>query len=1025
MAKRDYLETEKELEKERKLLRNVMATIPDSMLILDRELRIKSANRSFYKLFQTGRAKIIGRDIADILGDKDGKLSARLARLFGTEDMLSNFELHYQSEKLGDRVLNITARGMIVAEEEEEEEEEEEQLVVLQDITKRKRAEEALEQSRRFFSGTLNNLLTFIGVLEPNGKVIFANNTPLEAAGIESKDVIGRIFYDTYWWAYSEEARQTIKKDVERCASGESLVHDIEAQMAGGSLMWVEYSMHPIYGKEGEIEYLVAEGRDITERKRAEKALKESVERYRGLVYNISLGIFRSTPGPRGRFLEVNPAMERITGYSREELLQMNVSDLYRHPEERERVLEEIASAMGMTTREIGLRKKDETEITVSDTKVAVRNDAGQIIHFDGIMEDITERLKAQEALRQAGENFRRSLDDSPLGVRIITEDGELLYANQAMLDIYGYSSFDELKDTPSKQRYTPEAYAEHQERVRRRQQGEFVPSSYEISIMRKDGQVRHLQVFRKEVVWNGKRQFQAIYQDITERKQVEEALRASEKRYRSYIEVTGQLAWTTNADGEVVEDIPSFREFTGQSYEESKGWGWSKAIHPDDLEHTVQVWTKAVQGKTKYETEYRLRRYDGNYHYFLARGVPMFTEDGSVREWVGTCIDITERKRAEEERLELERKAHNASRLASIGEMAAGIAHEINNPLTPVLGFTERLMRQELPENIKSDLKIIYDSARRTADVTRRLLTFARQSKPMRVLCDINEVVESTLQLRGYHLKTNNIKVIIKLDPELPRTMADAGQLQQVFLNLIMNAEYEMTQYHGGGNLLIKTEKRGNIIRVSVRDDGPGISRENMEKLFTPFFTTKKVGEGTGLGLSVCHGIVAEHNGRIYAESKVGKGATFVVELPIVRQQRGKETKPSESDTGEAVETAKARILVVDDEPTIVQVIKRTLTDEGYEVRATGKAKEALRLIESREYALILLDIKLPDMSGIELHQHLDKTDAQRIIFITGDVMGPDTMDFFSRIRACYITKPFDIEQLKKEVKSKLTLGG
>ncbi len=410
MDKGRHTRIEKELKRERRFLRNIMATIPDSLLILDRELRIKSANRSFYKLFQTVPKKIIGSRIADILGNEDGKLSAQLAGLFGTKATLKNFELHYQSEKLGERILNITGRGIIPAEEEEEEEEE--LLVVIQDITERKRAEEALGESRRFFSGTLNNLLTFIGVLEPNGKVIFVNNTPLEAAEIELKDVIGKIFYDTYWWAYSEEARQTIKKDIERCASGGSLVHDIEAQMAGGSLIWVEYSMHPIYDKEGEVEYLVAEGRDITDRKRAEEVRQGSEEKYRSLVNNIRLGIFRSTPGPTGRFLEVNPAMEKVTGYSREELLQMNVSDLYVYPAERESVLKEMASVAEKTTRELHFRKKDGTKIVVSDTKTPVKDSAGKTLYFDGILDDITGRRRMVEKLKELYETEKEHREE-------------------------------------------------------------------------------------------------------------------------------------------------------------------------------------------------------------------------------------------------------------------------------------------------------------------------------------------------------------------------------------------------------------------------------------------------------------------------------------------------------------------------------------------------------------------------------------------------------------------------------------
>ncbi len=275
-----------------------------------------------------------------------------------------------------------------------------------------------------------------------------------------------------------------------------------------------------------------------------------------------------------------------------------------------------------------------------------------------------------------------------------------------------------------------------------------------------------------------------------------------------------------------------------------------------------------------------------GTESFYEMEKVPMRDDKASGVGWLAIIRDITERKRMEAERLERERKIQNAARLASLGEMAAGIAHEINNPLTPIIGFAETIMKQDLPENVRSDLRIIYDSARRTADVTRRLLTFARQNKPVRSLCSINDIVSSTIQLRAYKLRVDNIKVTTELDAALPPITADAGQLQQVFLNLLLNAEYEMSRSHKGGNLLIRTEKAGDIIRVSVKDDGLGISRENMEKLFTPFFTTKREGEGTGLGLSVCHGIVAEHGGRIYAQSEEGKGAAFIVELPIQSDQ-------------------------------------------------------------------------------------------------------------------------------------------
>jgi PAS domain S-box-containing protein len=526
---------------------------------------------------------------------------------------------------------------------------------------------------------------------------------------------------------------------------------------------------------------------------------------------------------------------------------------------------------------------------------------------------------------------------------------------------------------------------------------------------------------------------YQESQLELEKQKRMQEALKASETRYRTVARLSSDFAYScihNGNDGYKIDWITdAFYTLSGYSESElHEQKCWMFVSHPDDYDMATEPLHYLKAGETN-TREFRIVTKDGRVlnivNYMECQADPQ--TPGGLRLF-GAVKDITERKRAEEERLELERKIQINSRLTSIGEMAAGIAHEINNPLTPILGFADMLLKRDLPEDVKDDLQIIRDSARRTADVTRRLLLFARQSKPMRTLCNINEVVETTLQLRAYHLKTNNIKVITELDLELPQTMADAGQLQQVVLNLIMNAEYAMTQTHGGGNLLIKTEKKDNIIRVLVKDDGVGISKENMERLFQPFFTTKKVSEGTGLGLSVCHGIVAEHNGRIYAESKVGKGATFIVELPVVRQEKEEEAKLSEPDTGEAGEVVKARILVVDDEPAITQVLKRVLTDEGYEVEITGKAQAALGLIKGGKYALILLDIKLPDMSGIELYQHLDKTAmslTQRIIFITGDVLGTDTMDFFSRTGASYVTKPFDMEQLKKEVKSKLTKRG
>jgi len=262
-----------------------------------------------------------------------------------------------------------------------------------------------------------------------------------------------------------------------------------------------------------------------------------------------------------------------------------------------------------------------------------------------------------------------------------------------------------------------------------------------------------------------------------------------------------------------------------------------------------------------------------------------------SVRDTAGKLLhsisiqrDITELRNMERERKLLEHKAQVASRLASIGELASGVAHEINNPLTSVIGYSQLLLeRSDIPQDIKDDLKVINEGAERVSSIVKRLLSFARQTKPARSHVDINGLITSVLQLRDYHLRGNNISVTTALDPELPITLADASQLQQVFLNLIVNAETEMKLAHNKGKLLITTSKVNGNIHISFKDNGRGIPEPNLQKIFDPFFTTREVGEGAGLGLSVCYGIMKEHNGRIWAESQPGKGATFIVELPIV----------------------------------------------------------------------------------------------------------------------------------------------
>jgi len=679
---------------------------------------------------------------------------------------------------------------------------------------------------------------------------------------------------------------------------------------------------------------------------------------------------------------------------------------------------------------------------------IEMTTDVEELDLFHEVATDIAfalHNIELEEQRKQAEEELRKTRDylDSLLryaNAPIIVWDTEqrITMFNTAFERLTGYMAGEVIRQ-PLSMLFTEASRDESQAKIRQTLGGEYW-ESVEIPILRKDGEIRIVLWNSANVYDKDGKTFQATIaqgNDITEHKQAEEKLRESNERYQFLMDRALEAIWFTAYEEPIDITLPEMEiarliSGTGIIVEANDvlakmhgfdtgsqliGKHWSEL---DSAEYDLQAAMKMVR------CHYRVDRctFEGkdleeNTAYFEESEVGNIV-DGKLVSSFGLARDITGHKKMEKEKKELEQKAQLASRLATVGEVASGVAHEINNPLTGVIGFSQLLsQREDIPEDIKQHLEIITEGSQRVASIVSRLLAFARQHKLERSYVDINKLLENTLELRAYEMQTSNIKLSTRLDSALPRTMADGAQLQQVFLNIIMNAETEMKEAHGKGKLLVKTEAIDDTIRISFKDDGPGISPENLGRLFEPFFTTREVGKGTGLGLSVCHGIIAEHNGRIYAKSKLGHGATFIVELPVFLEEKQLELDGSPADESRKVTGAK--ILVVDDEPITLQLLAHLLSGEGYDVESTGDAETALAKIKSERYNLILLDIKLPGMSGIELYKNMQKTArslASRVVFITGDAMAPDTMSFLSRTKAPYISKPFDIKKLKQTIK-------
>ena len=384
--------------------------------------------------------------------------------------------------------------------------------------------------------------------------------------------------------------------------------------------------------------------------------------------------------------------------------------------------------------------------------------------------------------------------------------------------------------------------------------------------------------------------------------------------------------------------------------------------------------------------------------------------------------IKVSERTRALEE---TQHQLIQAEKMTVVGQLVSGVAHELNNPLAGVLGYAQLLLRRGVTEEVARGLKKIEGEAERCKRIVQNLLIFARKHRAQKTLLDLNGVIDSTLELRAYQLKVDNVTVIRDLDPTLPRTMADMHQMQQVLMNMINNAQHAMMGSGRARQLVLRSRRAGGRIQIMVSDNGAGIAPENLRKIFDPFFTTKEVGHGTGLGLSICYGIVQEHRGDIRVESMPGVGTTFTLDLPVVQAAGG---SPSQ---GESLQEAmggaparKGRILLVDDERSILEILADVLRMDGHEVETTSNGSIALGRLRQERFDVVVSDLKMPGMSGRELFERLERIDAalcRRLIFTTGDLASPETLTFLESTGNPYIQKPFDLNTVRRMVQEML----
>jgi len=529
----------------------------------------------------------------------------------------------------------------------------------------------------------------------------------------------------------------------------------------------------------------------------------------------------------------------------------------------------------------------------------------------DKLRQEKTERKKAEEALRHSEQKYRTILENVVEGYYEIDLAGNFTLVNDVICHNLGYSR-DELIGMNNRDYMDEQTAKKVLERFGEVYTMGQPARGFEFEVIRKDGTKLVTSSSVSLITDSQQGQptgFRGIVRNVTAEKQAEEALRQSEEKYRTILESIEHGYLEVDIRGNFTFFNDSMCKILGYPRNEMIGMNNRQYMDKENARKVFQAFNKVyTTGKPTVGVDWELTRKDGTKRIVEASVSLIRDAGGEPIGFRGIVKDITERRKAEIERKTLEQRAQLATRLSIVGEMASGILHEMNNPLTSVIGFSEMLAQKELPEDVKEYTRIINNEGKRVADIASRMLVFARPQKPKRVYADINQIIETTLRLQAYEMESANIKVTTRLDPDLPWTLADPGQMQQVFLNIILNARTEMKLAHGRGKLLIKTRVIDNTIQISFKDNGSGITKENLDKIFDPFFTTREPGKGTGLGLSICHEIITNHNGQIYARSKLGKGATFIVELPIIAEaQQLKQAAPA-TDKRTALAGAKRR---------------------------------------------------------------------------------------------------------------------
>ncbi len=892
-------------------------------------------------------------------------------------------------------------------------------MAITHNITERKRMEESLKLLSYRNEAILASVPDIIMEVDNNKIYKWANRAGMDFFG---DDVIGKEA------SYYFEGEQETYGIVQPLFKGDESIFYVESwqRRRDGERRLLGWWCHVLKDKEGNVTGALSSAQDITERKRIEEALRESEERFRSLYENSTIGLYRTTPD--GKIILANPALVKMLGYtSFDELAKRNLEQERFEPSyERKQFLEQIELNGEVKGLESVWNRQDGTIIYVRESTRAIRDPNGNTLYYDGSVEDISERKQAEEALLQSETKYRDMVEQ--INDVLFTTDIEcrFTYISPTVEVLGGYKQEDMVGHLMF-EFIDPAFLPKIKEQFIKVMSGHLEPAEYRVK--NKAGEYKWVRSSSRPILEKGKPiGMRGVLTEISARKKAEESLRETRDYLENLFTYANAPIIVWNPDLKITRFNLALEKLTGYTVFEVVDKHLEMLFPSESRKSSLDLIALTSEGEHLITVEIPILCKDGDVRTVLWSSANIYAADGkTLVSTIAQGQDITEQKMLQREMLQLQK-------MESIGTLAGGIAHDFNNILGIILGYSTMLERNAGDkEKISNYSKIICQAVNRGAALVRQILTFARKTDIILAPMSLAELVTELISM----LEQTFPKVITFkkfIDANIPVIDADRTQIHQAMLNICVNARDAMPN---GGSITIKVERQTKnqmqeripvvdqdfYICVSISDTGEGMNEATRQRIFDPFFTTKEQGKGTGLGLAVVYGIIQSHHGFIHVESEMGYGTTFRLYFPISTEiENISDSIPPAFELFNIGGTES--ILFVEDEEALIEMVRLLLESKGYTVFTAKDGIDAIKVYEEheREIKLVLTDMGLPGMIGIELFKELREINPNISVIMASGFFEPDVKsELFKAGAKGFIQKPYSPDELLKKMREVL----